>query len=187
MFSMKCGFCRSVKNRRLPSDVLIVVAVMVVTTSGCAQLMAGMSGIGLVRLKQYWSSQLGDNSTTATSEGERAAVGAGYQFVRNDACVYSSQRSETVPLKLYWSSERGDNFTTATSEGERAAVDARYQFVRIEGYVYSAQRSGTVPLKLYWSSQRGDNFTTATSAGEQDAVNAGYQFVRVEGYVLPEC
>jgi hypothetical protein len=135
MFSMKCGFCRSVKNRRFSSVVWIVVAVMVVTTSGCAQLMAGMSGIGLVRLKQYWSSQLGDNSTTATSEGERAAVDARYQFVRIEGYVYSAQRSGTVPLKLYWSSQRGDNFTTATSAGEQDAVNAGYQFVRVEGYV----------------------------------------------------
>ncbi len=141
----------------------------------------------IVPLKLYWSSQRGDNFTTATARGEQDAKAAGYPFIRVEGYIYSKQQSGTVPLKLYWSSQRGDNFVTATSQGEKDAISAKYQFIRTEGYVYSKKQPGTVPLKLYWSSQRGDNFTTATAQGEQDAKAAGYSFVRVAGYVIPAC
>jgi tRNA A-37 threonylcarbamoyl transferase component Bud32 len=109
-------------------------------------------------LKLYYSGSREDNFTTATADGERAALDWAYWFIRIEGYVYSSQVSGTVPLKLYYSVDREDNFTTATADGERAALDWGYNFIRIEGYVYSSPVSGTVPLKLFYSVDREDNF-----------------------------
>jgi hypothetical protein len=135
-------------------------------------------------LKLFWSAARGDNFTTATAEGERSALSAGYTFVRIEGYVYPTQQPGTVPLKLYYSAAREDNYTTASAQGEQAALAAGYGYARVEGYVYPAQQPGTVPLKNYWDSSRGDNFTTATAAGERDALLNAYQFAWVEGYVL---
>ena len=140
---------------------------------------------GTVPLKLYWSAARGDNFTTATAQGERDAIAAGYQFARVEAYIFSAPRTGTVPLKLYWSAARGDNFTTATPQGERDAVAAGYVFVRIEGYIYPTPQNGTVPFKLYWSDERRDNFTTATAIGESHALAARYRLARIEGYVYP--
>jgi hypothetical protein len=136
-----------------------------------------------IALDLYWSHDRGDNFTTATPQGKRDAVDAGYTFIRNEGYVFPSSQPNTVPLELYYSSPRGDNFTTATAEGKRAALNAGYTFVRTEGYVYPVQQPNTVPLELYYSSPRGDNFTTATAEGKRAALNAGYTFVRNEGFV----
>ena len=74
-----------------------------------------------VPLKLYYSDARGDNFTTATSDGERDARGAGYRYARTEGFLFSGQEDETVPLKLIYSDQRGDNFTTATSDGERDA------------------------------------------------------------------
>jgi hypothetical protein len=140
-------------------------------------------------LTLYWSPDRQDNFTTGTKQGRNDAIGAGYQYIRNEGyCVRSSRRwaqwqKGTKALKLYWSEARGDNFTTATKQGKADAKAAGYQFIRTEGYVYRKQRRGTVPLKLYWNPNREDNFTTSTQQGEADAKAAGYQFIRIEGYV----
>jgi hypothetical protein len=139
----------------------------------------------MVPLKLYWSAARGDNFTTATAQGERNAIAAGYAFARIEGYIFATPRSGTVPLKLYWSAARGDNFTTATAEGERDAIAAGYTFARIEGYIYPTPQTGTVPLKLFWSDARRDNFTTATDIGESHAYAASYRFARIEGYVFP--
>ncbi|WP_125152032.1 hypothetical protein [Clostridium rectalis] len=133
----------------------------------------------------FWSSQRGDNFTTATSQGKNDALAAKYQPIRVEGYIFPYEAPGTVPLKLYWSSTRGDNFTTATSQGEKDALAAGYKFVRVEGYIFPNHIPGTVPLKLFWSSNRNDNFTTATAQGEKDALTAGYKFIRNEGYILP--
>ncbi len=153
-----------------------------------------------VPLKLYWSSSRGDNFTTATPQGERDALAAGYQFVRVEGCVFPSFRTGTVQLKLYWNGADADNFTLATPASESEALSAGHQFIRIEGFVFPSQVAGTVPLKLYRRSfrvierspfglflirWRTDNFTTGTAAGEADALAASYQFVRNEGFVFP--
>jgi len=139
----------------------------------------------MVPLKLYYSDSRRDNFTTATSEGERDARGAGYRYARVECYLLRSQQADAVPLKLYYSDSRGDNFTTATKEGARDAVASGYRYVRDEGYLYADERPGTVPLKLYYSDARGDNFTTATAEGERNAKAAGYRYVRVEGYAFP--
>ncbi len=139
----------------------------------------------MVPLKLYYSDARRDNFTTATSEGERDARGAGYRYARVECYLLRSQQTDTVPLKLYYSDSRGDNFTTATKEGARDAVASGYRYVRDEGYLYPDERPGMVPLKLYYSDARGDNFTTATPEGERSAKAAGYRYVRVEGYTFP--
>ena len=139
----------------------------------------------MVPLKLYWSAARGDNFTTATAQGERNAIAAGYAFARIEGYIFATPRSGTVPLKLYWSAARGDNFTTATAEGERDAIAAGYTFARIEGYIYPTPQTGTVPLKLFWSDARRDNFTTATDIGKSHAYAASYRFARIEGYVFP--
>jgi hypothetical protein len=138
-----------------------------------------------VALKLYYSDTRGDNFTTATSDGERDARGAGYRYARTEGFLFSGQEDETVPLKLFYSDQRGDNFTTGTADGERDARASGYRYVRNEGYLYPEERSGLVPLKLFYSDARRDNFTTATADGERDARAAGYRYVRVEGYVFP--
>lgn len=144
----------------------------------------------LVPLKLYYGSAAGDNFVTATPQGESDARGSGYNYIRNEACIFRSQKTGLVPLNLYWSGSRAekDNFTTATPEGERDAIGSGYSFVRTEGYVYPTQRPETIPLKLYWSNQRTDrkdNFTTGTKEGARDALGSEYVFVRVEGYAYP--
>jgi hypothetical protein len=95
---------------------------------------------GTVPLKLFWSPERGDNFTTATAQGEKDALAAGYSFVRLEGYVFPTQQPGTVPLKLFWSPERGDNFTTATAQGEKDALAAHYSFVqRNEGYVFPAQ------------------------------------------------
>ena len=89
-------------------------------------------------LKLYWSAARGDNFTTATAEGERDAIAAGYTFARIEGYIYPAPQSGTVPLKLFWSDARRDNFTTATDIGESHAYAASYRFARIEGYVFPA-------------------------------------------------
>lgn len=144
------------------------------------------SNTELAPLKLYYSTERGDNFTTATSEGEQAALGSGYQFARIEGYVFRTQQPGTVPLKLYFNTARGDNYTTATAQGENAAKVHGYFFVRDEGYIYSASQPNTVPLKNYWSAEREDNFTTATTDGEQAALNHGYKFAWVEGYLMSE-
>lgn len=139
-----------------------------------------------VPLKLFWNSARGDNFTTATPDGERAAVDAGYQYVRVEGYVFRTQQPGTVPLKLYYSEAREDNYTTAADQGAEAAEAAGYKYVRVEGYVYSTQKSGTVALKNYWNADHGDNFTTATAVGERDALGGNYRFAWIEGYILAE-
>jgi hypothetical protein len=139
----------------------------------------------MLPLKLYYNDARRDNFTTATSEGERDARGAGYRFARVECYLLRNQSSDNVPLKLFYSDARGDNFTAATGDGERAAKASGYRYVRVEGYLYPDGRPGTVPLKLYYSDVRGDNFTTATPEGERDAKASGYRYVRIEGYVFP--
>ncbi len=134
-------------------------------------------------LKLYWGNNRGDNFTTATAQGEQDALAVGYDFIRVEGNVFSSQQPNTVPLKLYWHPNRGDNFTTATDQGEKDAHDVGYHFIRIEGFVYPNQQKDTIPLKLYWSPEREDNFLTATEQGEKDAKEAGYIFIRNEGFI----
>ncbi len=136
-------------------------------------------------LQLYWSGQRSDNFVTADPKGGNDALGAGYRYVRDEACVLSAQQQGSVPLNLYWNAGRGDNFTTATNQGVRSARAAGYRFVRVEGYVFKRQQPDTVPLNLYWSAKREDNFTTATNQGVRAARAAGYVFVRVEGYAYP--
>jgi hypothetical protein len=144
----------------------------------------GVQDSSLVALKLYYSDSGGDNFTTASDEGERAARGAGYRFARVECYLLRDKTPGSVPLKLFYGESRRDNFTTATEDGERDARASGYRYVRDEGYLYPDERPGTVPLKLYYSDARGDNFTTATAEGERDAKAAGYRYVRVEGYVF---
>ena len=39
-------------------------------------------------LKLYWSAKRGDNFTTATEQGEKAALAAGYRFARTEGFVF---------------------------------------------------------------------------------------------------
>jgi hypothetical protein len=139
----------------------------------------------IVPLQLYWSSQRGDNFVTATHSGKNDAIAAGYRYVRDEACIFSLQKSDTIAFNLYWSSERGDNFTTATNKGASDARAAGYSFVRTEGYIYSTKKPGTIPINLYWSSEKGNNFTTATYKGASNTGAARYSFVRTEGYAYP--
>jgi hypothetical protein len=134
-------------------------------------------------LKQFWSSKHQDNFVTADAKGFSDAASAGYDLVRTEGRLLTTQCPGTIPLKTYWGKGR-DNMATATADGEGAAKGAGYSFVRIEGYVYEKQEPNTIPLKLYWSAERGDNMTLASPAAEADAKAAGYKFVRIEGYVL---
>jgi hypothetical protein len=154
-------------------------------SAGYSAIASAQDVAGTVPLNLYFSTARGDNFTTATAQGERDALAAGYGFARVEGYVFATQRSGTVPLKLYWSAARGDNFTTATAQGERDAKAAGYVYVRVEGYIYPSPQAGTVPLKLYWSDARRDNFSTATDIGEGHARAANYGFARIEGYVYP--
>ncbi|MDB5598260.1 MAG: hypothetical protein JWN71_304 [Xanthobacteraceae bacterium] len=159
--------------------------VLAVLSAGFPTLAAAQDVPGTVPLNLYFSTARGDNFTTATAQGERDALAAGYGFARVEGYVFATPRPGTVPLKLYWSAARGDNFTTATAQGERDAKAAGYVYVRVEGYIYPSPQVGTVPLKLYWSDARRDNFSTATDIGEGHARAANYGFARIEGYVYP--
>jgi hypothetical protein len=134
-------------------------------------------------LKLFWNPDREDNFTTASTEGEQAALATGYVFVRNEGYVFAAQQPNTIPLKLFWNEAREDNCVIASAQGEQDALAAGYIFVRIEGYIFADEQPGTMPLKLFWSAARGDNFTTGTVQGEQDALAAGYSFARIEGHV----
>jgi hypothetical protein len=94
----------------------------------------------LLPLQLYWSSARGDNFVTATNRGGNDALNAGYNYVRDEACILSSKQRGTIPLNLYWSSKRGDNFTATTNKGARDARVAKYRFARVEGIsLYTTQ------------------------------------------------
>lgn len=136
-----------------------------------------------VPLKKYWNLARGDYFSTATTDGQKAALDAGYIYVGIAGHVFPTEEKGTVPLKLYWSEARQDNYTTATTGGEKAALDAGYRLVRIEGYVFPREEKNTVPLKNYWKGV--DNFTTMPSASDEAVLSNGYTFARIEGYVFP--
>lgn len=129
----------------------------------------------------YYSSDRGDNFSTATINGIQAATGAGYRLVRKQGCILTNKLPGTIPLNLYWHGGRGDNFTTAT--GAVDAQNAGYQFVRTLGYIYASPNNNTKPLRLHWSAARGDNFTSSTSQGAAAANAANYRSVRNEGHI----
>ena len=104
--------------------------------------------LGTVPLKLYYNSSIGDYFTTATAEGERSAVAAGYRFVRVEGYVFSSYQPLTVPLKLFWSANRSDNLTIATPEGETGALNSGYSFVRVEGHIPKSLPSAPVACGL---------------------------------------
>ena len=157
-------------------------ALVGVTCTAGAATPAG--GAGLVPLKLYWNGVTGDNYTTASPEGEAAALAAGYAFVRVEGRIYATEMPGTVPLVAYWSAGRQDAMS-ATAVGAPAALGAGYQQHRIEGWIYPSQAPGTVPLNNWWNAQREDNFQTATAAGDADARGSGYGFAWTEGYVFP--
>jgi len=136
-----------------------------------------------ISLRQYWSPGREDNFLTATAQGERDALDAGYLFVRVEGYAYPSSQFGTIALNQYWHPQRGDNIAVASQQGNQDALNAGYVFVRTEGYVLPVAQGGAVPLKLFWNPGRGDNMSTATAQGEADAIAAGYVFVRNEGYV----
>ena len=102
--------------------------------------LATASNGDLLPLQLYWSADRGDNFVTATHQGSNAAIAANYSYIRNEACLLSSQQPGSKAFNLYWSSGREDNFTTATNTGARDARAAGYKFVRIEGYAYPASK-----------------------------------------------
>jgi hypothetical protein len=100
----------------------------------------------MATLKLFYSHTRQDNFTTATADGERDALNAGYRFVRFEGYVYRNQDSSRIPLKLFYSHTRQDNFTTAKRQGERDALNAGYRFVRIEEYLRPGNLSDDVIL-----------------------------------------
>ena len=73
-------------------------------------------------LKLYWSPAREDNFTTATAQGERDALDAGYSFIREEGYAFPNSQPGTKPLKLYWHADRGDNFYNCDCpRGERCA------------------------------------------------------------------
>ena len=142
---------------------------------------------GTIPLDLYWSANRQDHFTTATEEGRRDALVAGYVHVRTEGYVFEAPATGLVPLKLFYSSERGDNFTTAAPDGFRDAEAARYREVaRSEGYLSRNRGTGMVPIEQFWKdTPRHDNLLTASSGTMEAARNAGYSLVRREGFIFP--
>jgi predicted acylesterase/phospholipase RssA len=137
-------------------------------------------------LNLYWSADQQDNFSTTSLEGGQHAMGAGYQFVRNQGRVYMNPARDRRPLFLFWNAGNGDNLLVATEEGKREALSAGYVQARWEGYVLSKPEPGSIPLRTYWrGSERMDYFSTTSIEEERDAGDARYEYVRDEGYILP--
>jgi len=140
----------------------------------------------LAKIFHFWSGSRNDNFTTSDA-GVNDAKAAGYQFIRDDCWVFSSQVSGTIPYNTYWNgSPRTDNFTCAHAQGQKDAASAGYNFIRTNGYVFPDARPGTVPVRTYWSASRQDNYSTAQPQGWKDAEAAGYQFIRIDCYVIAD-
>jgi hypothetical protein len=148
------------------------------------QQRSGSATAAIVPFDLYYSIDRGDNFTTATTQGARDALAAGYFLARTEGYIFAEPAPGTVPLKLFYNIDLADNFTAATAEAERDALAAGYFYVRVEGYLYPAAQPGTAALKLFHGEERGDYFATATAIGETHAIAAGYRYVRVEGYVI---
>jgi hypothetical protein len=97
-----------------------------------------------VPLDLYWSDSRQDNFTTATDQGRRDAVAAGYRFVRTEGYVWPTQgvvpidpigEWRVVPLDLYWHPGRGDNFLAMSKLMADRAKQEGYVFVRNEGFL----------------------------------------------------
>lgn len=126
---------------KLVSPLSVALVVLGARSSNCIPAQA--QSLALKPLSLYWGAERGDNFVTATSEGRRGAIAAGYSYVRVEACVLSQPVAGSVPFNLYWSENRGDNFTTATKVGKDSAIVAGYAPVRTEGYVFW-QLSGAI-------------------------------------------
>lgn len=114
----------------------------------------------VVRLDLYVSHDQTDHFTTATEQGRRDAVNAGYAFMGTLGWVSQTDGPGLLPLKLYYHPGKRDNATVAAAGNERALIGQGYQFVRIEGYV------STRPLSVdaHLLSHPGGGFSIETTA-----------------------
>jgi hypothetical protein len=163
----------------------LLIAALVLSSHSAA-MAADKTSADLIPLKLYWSLERVDRFDTSSSEGEKDAKNASYEFVRTEAYVFANSHPGMVPLKLYWNPDRPehDYFLLTSAQAEKDAKSAGYQFVRTEGYVYAEPHPGTVALKLYWKGN--DNFLAGTRQSQQDALADHYQFVRIEGYAVKD-
>lgn len=173
------------KCRLVAIAALLAISFAFTGTSAATADSSNISPTVVDNLYTWWHNGRGDNYASGTVAGDQDASQVGYDLVRTEARIQTTQVSGTKPLWLYWHNGRKDNFTTATTAGRNAAIAAGYKFIRVEGYVYSSRVSGTVPLYTYWHNGRQDNFSAASTAGINSAERADYNRIRVEGYVLP--
>jgi hypothetical protein len=81
-------------------------------------------------VKLYWSPERGDNFTTATADGERDALAAGYQFIREEGYIFPT----LLPI-----SDRVDLGATASGVVPMTGSDGR-----LEGSGYLKNEPGNM-------------------------------------------
>jgi hypothetical protein len=127
----------------------------------------------------------GDRLSLAAGGSVDKARAAGYQLLRGQARVFTTEAPGMARLKLYVNDANDLRETLATPQSEREALAADFVFEAGQGWVWIDPRPGAVTLKLYRNNDTGRTSLTASPQDEQDASAKGYHFVRIEGYALP--
>lgn len=90
---------------------------------------------GTTPLNLYYHLQTNDNFLTATAQGQKDALNAGYKFIRTEGYIFERQQPGTLALKTYWNPTLKDNWSVV--EGNESLAETNgYRFIRVEGYVY---------------------------------------------------
>jgi hypothetical protein len=95
-------------------------------------------GRGAAPLKLFWNEALGDHVTTATGDGEREALRAGYVFEGLQGFVWTDPHNGTTPLQQLRDPRSGHNLLLSNPVTRAEAQARGYVFVRIEGYAPAA-------------------------------------------------
>ena len=101
---------------------------------GEAYVLTENPGRGGAPLKLFWNETLGSHLTTATPDGERDALSAGYVFEASQGFVWTDPHRETTPLKQFRDPGTGRYLLLANPATEADAQVQGFVFVRIEGY-----------------------------------------------------
>ena len=101
-----------------------------------------------------------------------------------EAYVYPTQESGTVPLYRYWNPTVGDHYYT-TNFNELGYGAYGWTFEHVECYVFPYQASGTVPFHEYWNASVGDHFYTINLDELGPSGAYGWTYAQVQGYVNP--
>jgi hypothetical protein len=89
---------------------------------------------GTAPLKLFYNEGLGQHASVATTQGESAILGQGFEFEGSQGFVWTDPHPGTRALKQFRDPTSGRYWLTATDEETAKAAAEGFAFVRIEGY-----------------------------------------------------